>query len=443
MHTQPILNALRRIWSGREVGILAPAFNRSTEELADQVRRSGGAVRAYILGRATCGTIPGDPPIWSISARSDLPMERMAFELSLRSPTTALARWLDKVDPEHRLVLLGGVYTEVPNLRGRRVYGWRRPEWAQWEDKTHIDELFARADVPTPPYAIVSVDDPGIADRAAHLDAGLGIIVAIDCSSGYTGDAKGLRWVRDKQQLAEHISEARARSRRLRVAPFVEGVPCSILGLVARDGVAAFDPLEVVTLHDPDRQHLLFCGTSNRWRPPRESAETMREATRRAGAELARCADYRGFFSLDGILTDRGFVATELNPRHASGLGLRTAWPWFPDYLFHRAVQEREPDLWTLPTACIERTFRSVIAAAPSHQIAFPHDSPIEDGERTVSLWVGHTRYRIDYVTIGGSVSLRDVEPTPMPLGPVVAAFARHLGCSGLRSAAAADGFLT
>jgi hypothetical protein len=46
----------------------------------------------------------------------------------------------------------------------------------------------------------------------------------------------------------------------------------------------------------------------------------MREVARRVGLHLQRVHDYRGGFSVDGVLTSEGFRPTELNPRFAGGL---------------------------------------------------------------------------------------------------------------------------
>ncbi len=61
----------------------------------------------------------------------------------------------------------------------------------------------------------------------------------------------------------------------------------------------------------------------------------MRNYTRQAGLQLAAEVGYLGMFSLDGIWTGKAFLATKINPRHASGLGLRLAASMFPAHLFN------------------------------------------------------------------------------------------------------------
>jgi hypothetical protein len=377
--------------------------------------------------------------VWSARPRGEPTMERMEFEALLRRPPPRLARWLDEVDPQRASTLLGGVYTEVPEVCGRPVHGWRRPQWGEWEDKTRVDELLARAAVPVPEHEVVDVEDPALAGHAARLDRGQGVVVAMDSSQGYLGDAKGLRWVRHADELQRCVAELRGRTRRVRISSYVSGVPCSILGMVLEDGVAVFDPLEIVTLRDPLWGGLRFCGSSNPWRPARALAEALREGTRRAGEELRRSTGYSGFFSLDAIASEEGFFATEVNPRHASGLGLTVAWPLFPDYLFHRAAQEHVPELYGVPSAWVEESFRAAIAAAPSSRIVVPADGE-DQGEHATRLRVvtgaRATEHVVRYRVEDDVASVIAVEPTPPQgiLAPVAAALARHLGADELQS---------
>ena len=48
--------------------------------------------------------------------------------------------------------------------------------------------------------------------------------------------------------------------------------------------------------------------------------EQMRAIARRAGERLRAEVDYRGAFTVDGVLTGDGFLPTELNPRNGAGL---------------------------------------------------------------------------------------------------------------------------
>ncbi|MBC2879508.1 hypothetical protein H7K43_31465 [Streptomyces sp. TYQ1024] len=251
------------------------------------------------------------------------------------------------------------------------MHGWRRPEWAAVEDKTTIDRLWEAAGVASPPHLVAAVDELSRSPAGLGRVAGpAGAVVAADSSRGHVGDALGLRWVPDPGRLPAAVREFAGRAERVRVARFEDGVPCSVLGMALADGVAVFSPIEIVTLGDPATGRLLFCGSSTFWRPGAAAEDDIRGAARRAGAELVRTTGYRGLFSVDGLLTPDGFTATELNPRHASGLGLRAALPDFPLYLYHRAAQERLPGFDTVTCADLERLVRELVAAAPSASLA-------------------------------------------------------------------------
>ncbi|MBV9139944.1 MAG: hypothetical protein JO115_03340 [Pseudonocardiales bacterium] len=193
-----------------------------------------------------------------------------------------------------------------------------------------------------------------------------------------------------------------------------------------------FSPIEIVTLGDPVTGQLLFCGSSTYWRPDETAVRDIRKSAYRAGAELVRTTGYRGIFSVDGLLTPAGFAATELNPRHASGLGLRAALPDFPIYLFNRAVQEDLPGLAEITSAGLEHVVRREVAAAPSYSLSVPVTQGTDGAARLVTA----DGQVIDYRARDGATSLLAVAST-LPdhrAGPACAALAAHLGEPGLRS---------
>jgi hypothetical protein len=100
--------------------------------------------------------------------------------------------------------------------------------------------------------------------------------------------------------------------------PFLDGIPCSIHGIVCADGVAALRPVEMVTLR---RGHdFVYAGCATYWDPPAAVREQMRDVARRVGALLADEVGFRGAFTVDGVVTADGFRPTELNPRPGAGL---------------------------------------------------------------------------------------------------------------------------
>ena len=65
----------------------------------------------------------------------------------------------------------------------------------------------------------------------------------------------------------------------------------------------------------------------------------MRALARRVGAALRAEVDYRGGFTIDGVMTAEGFRPTELNPRPGAALGtLSRALPELPLSLLFPAI---------------------------------------------------------------------------------------------------------
>ncbi|MER7645589.1 MULTISPECIES: hypothetical protein [Streptomyces] len=430
--------ALRRLWSGRGVVLLLDDFDHRATSLVGELRACGARVEA-VLSRTGPG--PGAPAVpHSRQCRESGPeMTRPEFEAWLRNPSQEVRRWLDGLDPERRWLALGTPRTGVAEFLGRKVYGWRRPKWAAVEDKTTIDRLWDAAGVASPPHVVVDVE----ALRRAPEEIGIGkiagpagVVAAADSTRGHVGDSLGLRWVPDPDRFQESVRDLADRADRVRIARFADGVPCSVLGMALPDGIAVFAPIEIVTLGDPATGRLLFCGSSTHWRPGASAEREMRDATRRAGRELVRTTGYRGIFSVDGLLTPDGFTATELNPRHASGLGLRAALPDFPVYLFNRAVQEELPGLEGIRSAALERVVRRAVAAAPSYALTVPvARTGHADGAADGAARLRHGGSVIDYRTADGVAALTAISP-PAPghrAGPACAALAAHLGDPGLR----------
>lgn len=125
--------------------------------------------------------------------------------------------------------------------------------------------------------------------------------------------------------------------------PFLEGIPCSIHGIVFPETVTAFRPVELVTLRRPGPDRLLYAGTATFWDPADRDREVMRKVARRVGECLRNRVGFRGLFTVDGVMSEEGFLPTELNPRAGAGLqGMTTAIPELPFALLAIAVQAGE-----------------------------------------------------------------------------------------------------
>ena len=141
-----------------------------------------------------------------------------------------------------------------------------------------------------------------------------------DARDGFNGGGNFVRWLRDDHDRAAAEAFFRPRCDRVRVMPFLEGVPCSIHGFVLPDGTAALRPVEIVIAAGPGHPDVRpTAGSGRTWDPPAADREAMRAAVHRVGAHLQRAHGYRGAFGIDGVLTADGFRPTELNTRMSAG----------------------------------------------------------------------------------------------------------------------------
>jgi hypothetical protein len=423
--------SLREFWRGRRAGLLHPRFIPESQRLIDELEACGAAVDVVV----TCGGVRSPLPpthTWRVG-REGCGGDGHAFYRWLRAPSESFGQWLTGVDPTSTLTFVGDGWIDVPSLLGRGMHGWRRPAWAALEDKTRIDAFWHEVGVSSPRFEITACRRELVEPVVSRLDRGFGVVIAIDSTQGFSSGAAGLAWVRTPTQLGGVLERFAGRSQRLRIAEFMPGVPCSVLAMVMADGVAVFEPLEIVTLVEPSTGQLRFCGSSNRWRPSAETRELLRSTARRIGEALASKLAYRGMFSVDGILSGGAFYATELNARHASGLGLRAALPDFPIYLFNRAVQESVPGISGLASSQIERSFCELIRSVPSYSIAVP--APVmaesfEPGETfTTKLKIGDASQVITYAREGNLAVIIEVQPITEDgiLSAPSSALARHL----------------
>lgn len=368
--TQEVVAKLRRHWNGARVVMLVRHWDQSARAMIEEAERCGAAVTAVISASRPVGAQPeARYPLCAADDQRDL--GKLAFDQWIAHPPAGIEAWLHGLDPECRCVVFAPPGTGASEFCRRAVVGWRSPETALIEDKTIIDGVWSRTGIPSPAHMIASADDSRLWDHVRRIDGGGGVVVAIDSSQGHIGDAHGLVWIKTQDDLQAACDWFRGRTARVRIAEFVAGVPCSILGMVLEDGVAVFDPIEIVTLRDRQRR-LIFCGSSTWWRPSEHDCAEMRHHTRAAGEYLASDRAYRGIYSVDGILSPRGFVATELNPRHASGLGIRKALPDFPLYLFNRSVQSGISGMAAFGAGRIETAFRDAARRLPSLSVRIP-----------------------------------------------------------------------
>jgi hypothetical protein len=344
---------LRPLFAGRKV-VLTGGPLAGLTGVCRRLRELG-AERPFLLATGLgTGEVP-DPEEaeWCVvEVRApDIVAEIRAAMRMLRLLPPDVVDALDRWDPERRALVLSPMFNELPEIAGRRVYGPRRPEWRRLEDKVLVDALWDELGVTRAPSEVVAAEPGALRAAAGRLDRGAGTAWAGDARQGFSGGAFCLRWVRDEEDAVEAAAFLGARCDRVRVMPFLEGIPCSIHGVVFPEGVATFRPVEMVSLRRPGgspggsgSNRLHYAGAATFWDPPAADREVMRDLARRVGAGLRERVGYRGAFTVDGVLTAEGFLPTELNPRFGAGLATMTRdLPDLPVSLLDRALVEGEP----------------------------------------------------------------------------------------------------
>ncbi|MEM7433995.1 MAG: hypothetical protein AAF436_02505 [Myxococcota bacterium] len=254
------------------------------------------------------------------------------FERGLATPPAEVQSRVDAWDPDRRAVAAAMVVlSDVPSVAGRKRFGRRSTRWGALENKVVVDEFWDRCGVARAPAQIVAAE-PDALDRAAReLDRGSGTVWAGDTTSYVHGGGDGTRWVRTRQDFDDVARSFGSLFQSVRVMPFVEGVPCSIHGVVFGTEIAVLRPIELVILRRPGASQFVYSGFNSYWHPGVAAATSMRDIARRVGETLRDSLDYRGPYTIDGIMTEDGFVPTELNPRTGGAMSLYSgALPEFP-----------------------------------------------------------------------------------------------------------------
>jgi hypothetical protein len=107
-----------------------------------------------------------------------------------------------------------------------------------------------------------------------------------DARDGFNGGGNYVRWVVDRRDRATARAFFATRCDRVRVMPFLDGMPCSIHGLVLPDGTAALRPVEIAILRNAADRRFVYGGLGTSWDPPAADRDEMRDAVRRVGAHL-------------------------------------------------------------------------------------------------------------------------------------------------------------
>ena len=323
-----LVGRLAKLYAGGPVilgpGVLA-AFTSKVAELR------GHGCRVLVLSTAR-GAGPVPAPDECTVVELETPVTRLVTDelrlidhLAHHLPEHAVAA-IERFDPAREAVWNAGHFvTSDEPILGRRVVGGRPVAYLRMEDKLFAEEVWAACNVPTAPHRVVPVEETALAEATAALAGPLGAVWTGDARDGFHGAGNYVRWVLDDEDRAIAQSFFALHCDRVRVMPFLDGVPCSIHGFVLPDGTAALRPVEIVVLRKVGSREFVYGGLSSYWDPPDADRAEMRDVARRVGRWLQAEHDYRGAFGIDGVLTADGFRPTELNTRMAAGAELLAA----------------------------------------------------------------------------------------------------------------------
>jgi hypothetical protein len=340
---------LRPMLAGRPV-VLAGGPLASMPSLVPLVTELSGRRPFCLANGVGTGPVPadGDAAVHLLpSGGSDVMSSIRSMLATLADlPADAVAA-LDAWDPEREAVVLAGAFVTARAIAGRRVLDGRRPEWEALEDKTTVDALWDDLGVRRAPSAVTSPTYAESVAAARTLDRGCGTVWSGDAREGFNGGAEYVRWVRTDDEARAAAQFLGRHCDSVRVAPFLDGLPCSVHGFALDDGVAALRPVEMVVLRGAGARSFVYGGISTYWDPPGADRVYMRAVARTVAHGLRDRHGFRGGFSVDGILTAQGFLPTELNSRFAGGLGaIAKGLPDFPLALVQAAlVSGHDPGL--------------------------------------------------------------------------------------------------
>jgi hypothetical protein len=417
------IGPLQRVFGGRAV-VLAGAVAAAWTEHIDLLR-SAGAERLLVVATGGRGAGPQpDVPTVIVEPPDGLSeMERIhAANRTLAHPTPEMVDALDRFDPHHEAVVVGTFLATTAELAGRPLLSHRRAEWVALEDKVVVDAFWDRTGVERQPSAVVPLDR---AIAVAHsIDRGDGTVWAADAREGFHGGASRTCWVGDDAAGDRTLARLRGVCDTVRIMPFLEGIPCSIHGIVLPDGVSVLRPVEMVTLRRGTT--FVYAGCATSWDPPPAVREQMRSIVRRVGEQLRAEVGFRGTFTVDGVVAADGFWPTELNPRFGAGIMTIARGVGLPMVLVNdlivaghdigRTSARLETDI---VTAGDERRGGGTWMGGLDHDLEATARPVAFDGD--VWTWTDDDRHAAGRVTAGAGFIRCVYDATATPVGPSTA----------------------
>lgn len=341
MNDEHYAGIFRSVVGGRK-WIVATDVAAGATGMVAWLREHGAPDPFVVAGSRGTGELPDvrDENVVMLDTTGASIMEAIrSFHEAAHAPLPPAAqRRLDEWDPGEDAKVFASFLDDDRPIGGRAQFGARPPAWLALEDKTMVDALWDKLGIQRAAMGIFDLDARSLGRALADLDEGAGVVVTGDNRLGWHGGADLIRVVKVPADIEPALEYLGPRSHRARVMPYLEGIPCSIHGVVFADHVVTVRPVEMVVLYEPAHRRFRYGSAASTWEPPPADTAYMREVAVRVGTHLRAEHGYRGAFTIDGVMSRTGFLPTELNPRAGAGL---------------RAVATESPNPFALHTVLV------------------------------------------------------------------------------------------
>ena len=313
-----VVASLGRAFAGRRWVVAVPVLPSATRIVRDLL--AFGASEVYVLAaRQGVGERPATPhTVLGLPPATILEGIRTGEE-ALRNLPADVQAAVDTFDPERTAQVIGAIFSDGRPVAGRAFFGARPEVWRRLEDKLEIDALWDAVGVARAPSLTAPVELERLLEAAQRVDQGFGTVWAGDTSQGFHGGGTLTFWVRTPDQAEEVAARLATYCERARVMPFLEGVPCSVHGLVFDRGVVVGRPAEMVVLRRPP--HFVYARAGTTWDPPASGRALMRAIRTPRGRALGGYAWVSRRFHLGWGAHRGGISAHRVEPAGGCRVG--------------------------------------------------------------------------------------------------------------------------
>ena len=302
-----------------------------------------------------------------------LPECTLAFELrayhnALEQLDATQVAAIDNFDPSREAIVIGAFWFELSSVAHRRVFGYRDPSWIKFEDKCEVSFIWNKAGITQAKSQVITASSLKISLPQGWTYP---FVISGDSQKGITGGGSHVRAIYSEELLTSILPFFEEECAKLRLMEYIDGVSCSIHGLVLETEVLTSIPIEMVVIPNSNGK-FMYMGASTHWEPlPSEHAH-LRDTARKVGNALRKEVNFRGTFTIDGVLKDGTFFPTEINTRAGAGIFALYSEDHTPYFLMdlmikdgqHFELDPAELQNWMQYTASSNRSTRSWGGAA-------------------------------------------------------------------------------